>query len=194
MTRALSLFRSRRRFVAGVGLSSCLAVWVAAGCERGPVAPELRDSPVYYNAREGMRFLVPDGWTQSASANLPAGDFENELFLVRYGVTSADGDAQAQVLCFQDRGGNTDLIKYHSQPAFGIETWTLKEGPTEATISGQNGTWVYFTGKVKGREMGKEVLCFRRKDRVYSFVGTFWTVDQKSRQAMHRAFESVIWK
>ena len=35
---------------------------VMVGCEHRPVAPELRNSPVYSNAREGFRFLVPDGF------------------------------------------------------------------------------------------------------------------------------------
>ncbi len=184
----LHLFRTLR-------LSSGLvAILALAGCSRGPVAPELRDSPVYRNSQEGIRFLVPDTWTQSASANLPSGDLETELFLVRYNVRSPETNAQVQVLCYQDRSGSADLVKHQQLPAFGIQQWTLKEGPQKETISGQEGTWLYLTGKIKGREMGKEVLCFRKGDRVYSFVGTFWTTDDKARQSMHRAFQSVIWE
>lgn len=165
----------------------------AIGCEQRPSAPLLRDSSVYHNAQEGFRFLVPEGWSQTASANLPAGFLEKELFLVRYVVRSAEGGAQAQVLCFQDETRQADLVKHQAKPAFGVSKWTLKEGPTEETIGGKPGTWMYLTGKVKDREMGKEVVCFRRGDRVYSFIGTFWASDKKARQAMHHAFESVIW-
>lgn len=168
-------------------------LWAALGCEAGPVAPLLRDTPVYHNTREGFRFLVPEGWTQSASANLPIGDLDTELFLVRYSVPSAEGGAQVQVLCVQDRSAEIDLAKHHVKPAFGVEKWILQTGPKEETIGGKPGTWLSLTGKSKNREMGKEVLCFRKGDRVYSFVGTFWTTDQKARQSMHRAFESVIW-
>lgn len=164
------------------------------GCERRPSAPVLRDSAIYRNAQEGFRFLVPEGWTQTASANLPPGNLDSELFLVRYIVRSAEGGSQAQVLCFQDPDGDSDLAEHHAKPAFGVAKWTLKEGPTEETVGGKPGTWMYLTGKVKHREMGKEVLCFRQGDRVYSFVGTFSAKDKKARQAMHHAFESIVWK
>lgn len=192
MTKFAASLPSDARFVP-IAILGCLC-WSFCGCEQGPSAPELRNSPVYRNAQEGFRFLVPDGWTQSASANLPAGDLETDLFLVRYSVTSAETDAQVQVLCFQDRQGDAEFAKYHAEPSFGVEKWTLKEGPVEETVGGRPGTWLYLTGKAKNREMGKEVLCFRKGDRVYSFVGTFWTSDKKARQAMHRAFESVLWK
>lgn len=171
-----------------------IAFLAFAGCNRGPIAPELRNSPVYHNSQEGIRFLVPDNWTQSASANLPAGDLDREHFLVRYNVRLPDSSAQVQVLCYQDRSGQDDMVKHHQEPAFGIQQWTLKDGPKQETISGQVGTWLYLTGKNKEKEMGKEVLCFRKGDRVYSFVGTFWTTDDKARQVMHRAFQSVIWE
>lgn len=173
---------------------SLITILACSGCNRGPVAPELRDSPVYHNSQEGIRFLVPDNWTQSASANLPVGDLETELFLVRYNVLSPDSTSQVQVLCYQDRSGSGDLAKHHQQPAFGIQRWALKDGPKPETISGQEGTWLYLTGKGQGREMGKEVLCFRKGDRVYSFVGIFSATDEKARQSIHRAFQSVIWQ
>lgn len=168
-------------------------LWTAPGCEHGPSAPLLRDSPVYRNPQEGFRFLVPEGWSQTASANLPTGNLDKELFLVRYIVRSAEGGAQAQVLCFQDETRQADLVAHQAKPAFGVSKWTLKEGPTEEAIGGKPGTWMYLTGRVKDREMGKEVLCFRQGDRVYSFIGTFWTSDKKARQAVHHAFKSVIW-
>lgn len=187
----LTAFSRQRVLKCFVGIWALVTV---VGCSHEPVAPELRDSPVYRNAQEGIRFLVPDNWTQSASANLPVGDLEGELFLVRYNVLLPESTAQVQVLCYQDRTGTDDLVKHQQEPAFGIPQWTLKEGPKNEQISGQEGTWMYLTGRSKEREMGKEVLCFRRGDRVYSFVGTFWTSDEKARQVMHRAFQSVIWE
>lgn len=171
-----------------------ILILLIASCSRGPVAPELRDSPVYRNSQEGFRFLVPDTWTQSASANLPVGNLETELFLVRYNVRSPESNAQVQVLCYQDLSGQDDLVKHHQLPSFGIQQWTLKDGPSKQAVGGSEGTWLYLTGRTQGREMGKEVLCFRRGDRVYSFVGIFWTTDDKARQSMHRAFQSVIWE
>lgn len=176
-----------RRVFAGLSL---LAL---CGCSRGPVAPELRDSPVYRNRLEGFRFLVPDGWSQTASSNLPPGDLETELFLVRYSVRSPEPNAQVQVLCFQDKGSDASVAEHHSRPAFGVSEWKL-EGESRTEIIGrQEGTWLYYTGPSGKAVMAKEVLCFRKRDRVYSFVGTFWQTDEKARQAIQRAFKSVVW-
>lgn len=172
----------------------CLTLLFMAGCDRGPVAPELRDSPVYQNHLEGFRFLVPDNWTQSASANLPLGDLDTELFLVRYGIRSPEPNAQVQVLCLQDTSGQLDFLQHHLKPAFGIDNWKSQQEPRTETIGGQLGTWLYLTGRNKTQEMAKEVLCFRKGDRIYSFIGTFQPQDEKARQTIQRAFESIIWE
>ena len=180
----------------GYSMRSLLAVGCVvlglAGCSSGPAAPELGDSPVYYNRLEGLRFLVPDGWTQTASANLPPGDFEGEHFLVRYSVRSPEPNAQAQVLCRQVEAG-VDVEKLHALPAFGIEHWKLEEASEAEKIGGAEGTWLYYTGAAGDQLMGKQVLCFRRSGRLYSFVGMFRASDEKARQAIRRAFKSVVW-
>lgn len=181
----------RKAFFFFLGLPLAL---ILCGCQRGPVAPELRNSPVYNNSREGFRFLVPEGWTISASANIPSGDLETDLFLVQYNVRTLGSDGQVHVICFQDKQKDIDLAQYHTKPAFGIQKWSLKEGPTKETIHGKEGTWLYYTGRNKGPKMGQDVLAFRKGDRVYSFVGLCEASDNVARQSIHRAFASVIWK
>lgn len=175
-------------------VAGMLGMMVCPGCNRGPVAPELRNSPVYNNRREGFRFLVPDGWKQTASANLPAGNLETELFLVQYDVPSREAAAQVQVLCCQDRDGKTDLTEVRSRPAFGVERWTIEDAPAQESVGGREGTWIYLTGRVQERKMGQEVLCFRKNGRIYSFVGTFDATDEPARQTIRRAFKSIVWK
>lgn len=171
-----------------------LATLFCTGCERGPAAPELRNSPVYSNRLEGFRFLVPDGWNQSASSNLPQGDLETEAFLVRYSLPTSESGAQVQVLCFQDKSGDANLVEHHTLPAFGITNWTLEGEPRIEAVGNREGSWLYYKGINGNKTLGKEVLCFRKGDRVYSFVGTFGETDEKARQAIQRAFASVIWE
>jgi hypothetical protein len=38
------------------------------------------------------------------------------------------------------------------------------------------------------------VVCFRRHGRIYSFVGLFWSSDDKAREQIRRAIESTIWE
>lgn len=183
-----------QRFTSTCRVTLLVILCCLSGCQRGPSAPELRDSPVYRNTQEGFRFLVPDNWTQSASAVLPVGDLQTELFLARYNIKSPEPNAQAQVLCFQDKTGQADLRQHQLKPAFGISAWTEKDEPKSQLIGGLSGTWYFLTGKNKAQAVDKEVLCFRKGDRVYSFVGTFQAGDDKARQTIHRAFESIIWE
>ena len=85
------------------------------GCDSGPRAPELVDSPVYQSKSEGFRFRVPDGWKQTASSSLPPGQFEGENFLVRYLVQSPAGGSTLQVLCLTDPDGTVNLAGKLSQ-------------------------------------------------------------------------------
>jgi len=114
--------------------SAVLLCALAVGCDSTPEAPELVDSPVYQSASEGFRFRVPKGWTQTASSNLPPGDFEGENFLVRYLVQSPAGGATLQVICFIDNESQTDLEAHHAGPSFGVESWEVTSPAT--TTSG----------------------------------------------------------
>lgn len=162
------------------------------GCDTTPEAPELVDSPVYQNDSEGFRFRVPEGWTQTASSELPAGDFEGENYLVRYLVQSPAGGATLQVLCFIDEP-QTDLQSHHAGPSFGVESWEVAAPLTTATIGGVEVQRISFEGILRGKPMHKDVLCVRRDNRVYSFVGMYTDGDEKAQQAIQRALTSLTW-
>jgi len=168
--------------------------WVVglSGCERRPQAPVLRDSPVYRNQAEGLRFLVPAGWKQTASTQLPEGLLESQAFLVRYRVNSPEPGAILQIECAPDRA-EVDLVQHHSAPSYRVERWTADEKPQDLTIGGAAAQRLVFSGEIAGRKMTKEVVCFRRNGRIYSFVGLFWSNDDKAREQIRRAVESTIW-
>ena len=175
--------------VATAGL--CFAVGLI-GCESRPQAPILRDAPVYRNAAEGLRFLVPDGWIQTASTLLPGGQLEGQAFLVRYRINTPEPGAMLQIECAPD-GPDVDLAEHHAAPSYRVERWTAS-GPSQSlTIGGAEAVRLIYAGEVAGRKMTKEVVCFRRHGRIYSFVGLFWATDDKAREQIRRAVESTIW-
>lgn len=163
------------------------------GCDAPPEAPELVDSPVYQNDREGFRFRVPEGWTQTASSNLPPGDFEGENFLVRYLVQSPGGGSTLQVLCFTDRD-SADLEQHHAKPSFGVTQWTPTSPAEPVDLDGTTAQRMEYEGRLRGKRMHKEVLCVRRGNRVYSFIGMFVDGDDKAQHAIRRALDSLIWE
>lgn len=182
-------------------LRSGMAAWLViglltswlAGCDSTPRAPELVDSPVYQNETEGFRFRVPDGWTQTASSNLPAGDFEGENFLVRYLVQSPTGGSTLQVLCFVD-DDSKNLENHHSEPSFGVQRWQITEPATAADVGGLPAERMTYTGRLQGKTIHKEVLAVRRGNRVYSFVGLYFDGDEKAEQSIDRALQSLRWE
>jgi len=177
------------RLVATAGL--CFAVGLS-GCDRRPQAPVLRDSPVYRNNAEGLRFLVPEGWIQTASTLLPEGQLEGQAFLVRYRINTPEPGAMLQIECAPD-GPDVDLDEHHAAPSYRVERWTASGPSQNLTIGGADAQRLIYTGEVAGRKMTKEVVCFRRSGRLYSFVGLFWATDDKAREQIRRAVESTIW-
>jgi hypothetical protein len=185
----MSKRKTIRRLAVAAGL--CFAVGLS-GCERRPQAPVLRDSPVYRNNAEGLRFLVPDGWIQTASTLLPEGQLGGQAFLVRYRINTPEPGAMLQIECAPD-GPDVDLAEHHAAPSYRVERWTAS-GPSQSlTIGGAEAVRLIYTGEVAGRKMTKEVVCFRRRGRIYSFVGLFWATDDKAREQIRRAVESTIW-
>ncbi len=178
ITRAITV-----AFAFAVGMS---------GCERRPQAPVLRDSPIYRNEAEGLRFLVPDGWVQTASTVLPEGPLEGESFLVRYRINTPEPGARLQVECGPDGSGFVPA-EHHAAASYGVQRWTVAEPPQDLTIGGVACQRLIYSGELGGRTMTKEVVCFRRRDRVYSFVGLFWATDDKGRQQIRRAVDSTLW-
>lgn len=170
-----------------------LLLALASGCGDRPAAPELSDSPVYRNSAEGFRFLVPEGWTQTASSTLPPGKLEGEVFLVRYRLQSPEIGATVQVLCMAD-GAYRNLEQHHAGSSFRVALWDVTQALQKTTINGVPAELIIYKGLVNQREMTKHVTCFRHNGRIYSFVGLCWSTDDQARQQIERASQSVIWE
>lgn len=169
-----------------------LTAVLLSGCESRPAAPLLGDAPVYRNAAEGFRFLVPEGWTQTASSALPTGDIQGEVFLVRYRVDSDEAGATLQVMCMPD-GPYLDLQQYHAGTSFRVNLWEVVEPRTEVAIGGRTGDRMVYKARPSQRELYKHVTSFRQNGRVYSFVGLYFADDEDARLEIERAIDSVIW-
>lgn len=166
---------------------------ILSGCSGGPAAPVLSDAPVYRNSTEGFRFLVPEGWTQTASSTLPSGKLDSEIFLVRYRVTSPEAGATLQILC-KDDDKSVTAETHHSGASFRAKKWDVKEPLAPIEINKAAAERIIYQVKVDDREMTKHVTCFHRNDRLYSFVGLYFSNDDKARQQIERAVESIIWE
>jgi hypothetical protein len=164
-----------------------------AGCGDRPRAPALRDAPVYVNDREGFRFLVPKDWLQSASGQLPPGQLDGEVLLVQYKMRTPGRGAQVEVLCFDD-AENTDLHEYHAGPSHGQAKWRSTVAPEQLDVNGTPAERFVYEAPVGRDKMVKEVVAFRQKGRVYSFIGLFWSTDEKARQQLRRAVADILWR
>lgn len=183
----------RKTISSSASLAGLCLVLSLCGCERRPQAPYLRDSPVYHNPGEGLRFLVPAGAIQTASTLLPEGPLAGHAFLVRYRISTPEQGAMLQIECEPDRP-EIDLVEHHAAASYRVERWTPTEKPQSLTIGGAAAQRLVYSGEIAGRKMTKEVVCFRRNGRIYSFVGLFGSTDDKGREQIRRAVESTIWE
>lgn len=163
------------------------------GCTGQPAAPILSDAPVYRNTTEGFRFLVPEGWTQTASSTLPPGKIPAEVFLVRYRVMSPEAGATLQVLCMSD-DQSLDMEQHHGEGSFRAGKWDVVQPLQKIEINKRQADRITYKALAENREMSKHVTCFRVNGRVYSFVGLYFSIDDHARQQIERAADSVIWE
>jgi hypothetical protein len=165
---------------------------VAAGCSSGPRAPALQDSPVYQNDTEGFRFLVPEGWSQYARADVPAGPVSKERLLVQYRHLGG-GNAMLEVTV-NDLPPEKDLAAYLSGPSYGVQRWTAASAPEKVEIGQKPGTRWLFQSRANGADISREVVTFRHEQRVYFFTGVFSTKDASAREQLRKAVGSIAWK
>jgi hypothetical protein len=170
-----------------------LAVILAAGCSRGPRAPALQDGPVYQNTKEGFRFLVPEGWTQYVSGDVPPGRIEQEQLLVEYKLLTADQPAAFQV-ALVDLAPTMDLGAYLRSNPFGGETWQMDAPTEQREVGGVTATHAELRNKAGKDATVREVVAFRRGERVYFFTGVFAATDANAREQVRRAVASIVWK
>ena len=169
-----------------------LFLTAGAGCGTGPVAPVLSDSRVYQNSTEGFRLLIPEGWNQTASSTLPPGKLRGEIFLTRYSLTTPETGASFQVICMAE-AESMDLETHHAGDSFGVAKWESSQDRQTIKVDGVPGERFAYTATLDNRGMMKLVTCFRRNDRVYSFVGVGQASDENARQQIERATSDIIW-
>ncbi len=180
---------TRRRTLAITTL--VLAVLLSA-CDSRPRAPALRSSPEFRDDREGLRFAVPDGWIQTAVASLPA-RLEDEIILVQYKMRTPGQSASVEILCF-DEDQPSDLIDYHAGPSHGVVSWTPVGDREELNTQKVPSQRMVYQANTQGKTMVKEVVTFRKQQRVYSFIGLFFEDDDKAREQLRQAIKSILWK
>jgi hypothetical protein len=174
-----------------VGLLAAV-VLLAGGCQPKPKAPALIDEPVYHNDRQGFRFLVPEGWTMTAKADVPDGPVDKERLLVQYRRAGADKPATLEV-SLADLPESTDLTAYLSGPSFSASRWKPSGTPESLEIHGVNGTRFRFTARVEGTKLAKEATVFRRLGHVYFFTLLFAPDDATAPEQAHRAIGRIVW-
>jgi hypothetical protein len=174
-------------------LALLLATVVPAGCHHGPRAPALDDSPVYQNDQAGFRFLVPEGWSQSARSELPPGKLDKERLLVQYRRTASSKEATFEVSA-ADLGPSADLADYLAAPALGVKDWKLKPPPEDLEVSGVRGTRYNFAGRMGKEDVTREVVAFRRGERLYFFTTVFASKDTTAQEQARRAVSRLLWK
>jgi predicted Zn-dependent protease len=181
-----------RVFLFSFFLSPFAFALLACGCHGRPHAPALRDEPVYQNSREGFRLLAPEGWTQSAKAESPAGTVDKQYLLVRYDRLT--GAAASLEVALVDLPSERDLEAYLAGGSHGVAAWRRAAAPEPLSIGGADGMRFVSGGRAGKQELTKEVTAFRRGDRVYLFTGVFPTGDTTARAQLRRSVDSLLWK
>src|SRR5262249_6719910 len=152
------------------------AVLLLGGCGTRPQAPALRNDPIYQDATEGFRFVVPEGWTQQAAAKLPPGKVDKERLLTGY-LCPSEGEPATFDVSRIDLPPDTDLGTYLAQPSYGVSTWQTTEPTQEITVHGMPAQRWAFVGRLGKVDWTREVVTFRRGERVYLFSGMFPKAD-----------------
>jgi hypothetical protein len=162
-----------------------------AGCERQPRAPALEDGTVYSNGREGFRFVVPDGWSQQAKADVPPGPVSKERVLVIYRYFGGALPATLQV-SLVDLPETADLAEHLARPSEGID-WRTSARPEPLHIGGQAAKRYFLSGKAGKYDMAREVVALRRGGRVYFFSASFLGSDGVRREQVRETIAGVLW-
>jgi hypothetical protein len=173
-----------------------LAAWVAlsalGGCDSRPRALPLDDSPVYSNPREGFRFFPPEEWKQTARGVVPSGRIITERLLVEYKLMTGTKPAVLQV-SVADVPESVALADHIKAETYRAEDWKAT-GPAESfQINGVPAARISYRMPAGKDPLVREIIAFRRGERVYFFTGIYAASDAKSRKAFRSAVDSVVW-
>jgi hypothetical protein len=169
-----------------------LLVALAPGCQSRPSAPALDDEPVYKNSREGFRFSRPEGWTQRARGDVPAGKIDGERLLVEYKSTFGDDPATLEVSVATIPESVT-LNDFVIKSSLTGEKWRLKGTAENFTINGEAAVRLVYTLRTKTEDRVREIVAFRRGERVYFFKGFHAASDTRARREIRSAVDTVVW-
>jgi hypothetical protein len=172
-----------------------LAVAVAclAGCDEQPRAPALVNEAVYTNDAIGLSFVAPEGWVLFAKAELPPGQHDRPMRLVAYQQTAGDTRTNFELYAI-DVPKDQGLMAYLAKQPIGPEKWKARGEPAAVTINGARAVRYSEAGIANRSDMRRDLVEFRRPDRVYLFVTTYKASDAKAREQATRAVESATWK
>lgn len=169
-----------------------LSLAAGAGCQDRPSAPALDDAPVYKDDREGFRFFPPEGWRQTARGRVPAGKIRVERMLVEYKPRTGTKPAALQV-SIADLPESAALADYLKSEVYRPQDWE-GTGPAESfQINGAPAARVRYRMASGKDPLVRDIVAFRRGERVYFFTGLYLGSDSKTRKAIQAAVDSVVW-
>ena len=137
--------------------------------------------------------MVPEDWSQYARSDLPPGKLDKERLLVQYRRVKSAKEATFEVSA-ADLPPSADLADYLAAPAFGSKDWKLRSSPEPLEVDGVPGTRYDLTARVGKEDMTREVVAFRRGERVYFFTTVFFTKDATAQEQARRAVSRLLWR
>lgn len=162
------------------------------GCSPRPSAPVLDNNPVYTNKEAGIRFLVPEGWSQQSKSILPPGPLDKrELTLVLYRSFNPS-PASFEVSC-RDIDESVEIGEFLAKRKRSGIGWTRVGSPEPVHFDQTTGTRYVLEGKPIDRKLTMEVVVVRKGPRVYFLAGTFPANDPIRRAQVRQFLEGLTW-
>jgi hypothetical protein len=165
---------------------------LASGCTSRPSAPALDNDPIYKNQRAGFRFSRPEGWQQWARGDVPPGKIDGERLLVEYKSLSGDKPATLEV-SVASVDPTASLSEFVTRSTLTGEDWRLKGPGENFKINGEPAVRIIYAMRADNKEMVREIVAFRRGERVYFFKGFYEGSDSAARREIRSAVDTVVW-
>lgn len=172
--------------------ATALLFLAAVGCAPRPQAPALESGPVYENAKEGVRFIVPEGWVQFARTDTPPGRLDKPLLLVSYQVPSGNRQVELELYA-ADLEAATELAAYLAEHRIGPAKWDPKPPPQSLHVGGAQATRFRFARQAGKTAFVREVVVVRRGGRAYFFAFAAPASDDASQDQWRQVLASVRW-
>lgn len=171
---------------------SLLITALLAGCAPKPRAPALETGPVYENAKEGVQFVVPEGWVQFARSDTPPGKLTHPVMLVNYQIPNPGRQTELE-LNVVDLPADADVAAYFTEHAFGSSRWDPKGPPQSLQVGGAQAARYRYARRDGKTEFVREVVAVRRGERVFLFIYAAPAGDDTSPDQWRQLLASVRW-